>query len=110
MEDKLLQNLENVGLNGVLLIFLFGVYKLLVSRNFISRCGFITVDFRSKELRAQELEYKHIERLSELELEKMKCHTNSTIDNYLVTDKEEHDNHLDKNQSTTNSHMHFHTN
>lgn len=70
-ESDFIKNLEGVGMNGVLLIFLFGVYKLLVSRNFISRCGFITVDFRSKELRAQELEYKHIQHMAEIEVKKL---------------------------------------
>tara|TARA_R100000231_G_scaffold136781_1_gene112400 strand:- start:60 stop:398 length:339 start_codon:yes stop_codon:yes gene_type:complete len=77
-ESDFIKNLEGVGMNGVLLIFLFGIYKLLVSRNFISRCGWITVDFRSKELRAQELEYKHIQRMAELEVEKLKHHNELT--------------------------------
>ena len=79
--SKILEQLENVGLNGVLIIFLFGVYKLLVSRNFISKCGFLTVDFRSKELRQQELEYKHIVKMAELEVEKLK-YSNGIIDDY----------------------------
>lgn len=70
-ESDFIKNLEGVGMNGVLLIFLFGVYKLLVSRNFISKCGWMTIDFRSKELRAQELEYKHIQNMAEIEVKKL---------------------------------------
>ena len=94
-ETDFIKNLENIGMNGVLLIFLFGVYKLLVNRNFISRCGFITVDFRSKELRAQELEYHHLQKMAELEVAKLQA----TIvnDKYYIPKDKENDNHLDKN-------------
>lgn len=70
-ESDFIKNLEGVGMNGVLLIFLFGVYKLLVSRNFISKCGLMTIDFRSKELRTQEAEYKHIQNMAEIEVKKL---------------------------------------
>jgi hypothetical protein len=88
-EIDLIKNFQNVGMNGVLLIFLFGLYKFLVSRNFISRCGWITVDFRSKELRAQELEYHHLQKMAELEVAKLQA----TIvnDKYYVTNDKEND-------------------
>ena len=74
-ETEFVKNLEGVGMNGLLIVFLFGIYKFLSSRNFISKCGWVTLDFRSKELREREVELKHIERMAEIELQKMKIHT-----------------------------------
>lgn len=90
MDSKIIQQLENVGFNGVLIIALFGVYKLLVSRNFISKCGWISIDFRSKELRQQELEYKHIARMAQLEIEKLQILNNNSniIEEYDTANKD----------------------
>ena len=94
-ENDFIKNLEGVGMNGVLLIFLFGVYKLLVSRNFISKCGWMTIDFRSKELRAQELEYKHIQNMAEIEVKKLqlqiKLQENNNDTNIIENDKKQED-------------------
>lgn len=99
MEDKLLENLENVGMNGLMLVFLFGLYKFLISRNLVSKCGIFNLDLRSAETRQLELEYKHKERLAELEVQKLQA----TIvnDKYYVTNDKENDNHFDENKSST---------
>ena len=64
---------------------MFGLYKFLVSRNFISKCGFITVDFRSKQIREKELEYSHLQKMAELENERLKYSPNvydGDVDNF----------------------------
>jgi len=96
--EDVIEQLENVGFNGVLIIFLFGVYKLLVSRNFISKCGWISIDFRSKELRERELDYKHIVRMAEIELEKLK-YSNGIIDQDLDLDSDDYHSDQDKSSS-----------
>ena len=79
-ETDFLKQLENVGMNGLLIIMLFGLYKFLVSRNFISKCGFITVDFRSKQIREKELEYLHLQKMAALENERLKYSPNIYVD------------------------------
>lgn len=78
---EFVKSLENVGMNGLLIVLMFGLYKFLVSRNFISKCGFITVDFRSKQIREKELEYTHLQKMAELENERLKYSPNVYVDN-----------------------------
>lgn len=70
---NVLQHLESVGFNGVLIIFLFGIYKLLTSRNFVSKCGWMSLDFRSASTRQKELADKHELEMRKLEIDEMKA-------------------------------------
>lgn len=70
---NVLQHLESVGFNGVLIILLFGIYKLLTSRNFVSKCGWMSLDFRSASTRQKELSNKHEIEMRKLEIDEIKA-------------------------------------
>ena len=75
MDKSILNNLESVGFNGVLILFFFGVYKFLTSRNFVSRCGKCTADFRSPSTRQKELSNIHEIELKKLDIEEVLAKT-----------------------------------
>ena len=87
MSAAILEQLEISGLLASMLIFAYGLYKLIVLKGLNSRCGWVSVDLRSASTRQKELELNHELELAKLEVEKLKYTT--AIPNYhVVTQKD----------------------
>jgi hypothetical protein len=69
--SELLNNLEIGGWSAIFLICSYGFYKIILARGFASKCGFFSVDLRSKEARLLEIQNKQEIDMRKLDIEEM---------------------------------------
>ena len=72
MESDLLKNLEISGWTAVFLIVCYGIYRLILARGLASKCGWFSIDLRSKEVRLRELDDQKELDMKRLELEELR--------------------------------------
>ena len=95
METGLLKNLEISGWTAVFLIVCYGIYKLILARGLASKCGWFSLDLRSKEVRLKELEDTKELQLKIYELEGLRL--KAQILKYESLVNQEYDGNYSKN-------------
>lgn len=71
-DSDILKNLEISGWTAVFLIVCYGIYRLILARGLASKCGWFSIDLRSKEVRLRELDDKKELDMKRLELEELR--------------------------------------
>lgn len=87
MSAAILEQLEISGMLASMLIFAYGLYKLIILKGLNSRCGWVSVDLRSASTRQKEMELNHEVQMKQLEIEALKYTTNF----HVVTQKDVQD-------------------
>ena len=69
--SDILKNLEIGGWSAIFLICAYGFYKLILAKGFASKCGWFSIDLRSKEARILEINNKQEIELKRLEIDEI---------------------------------------
>ena len=69
--SDILKNLEIGGWSAIFLICAYGFYKLILAKGFASKCGWFSIDLRSKEARILEINNKQELELKRLEIDEI---------------------------------------